>query len=77
MENKTHISEEQYRELHDRLALEVISFFKEKGLPNNAWEFHFSFDCLEESVKYGEWNPMSDSSIELLDYNHETLYFTM
>lgn len=77
MDNKTHIHEEQYKELHERLALEIISFFKEKGLPNDAFRFDFTFDSLEDSIKFGEWHPSSDSSITLYDYNENILYYRM
>lgn len=75
MDNKTHISDKDYYELHKKLAQVAIDFFKEKGLPENAWMISFSFDDLKSSVEAGEWVPASDSSMELWDENKECLFW--
>lgn len=77
MDNKTHISNEDYEELHEKLAQTIIDFFKEREIPENAWQFDFTFDDLKSSVKAGEWVPFSDSGITLWDINKECLMFRM
>ena len=77
MENLTNIPNEEFKKLHETLAQTVINFFKENGLPEDAWMFSFTFDDLESSVKAGEWIPYSDSGIELLDMNRNVLVYRM
>lgn len=75
--NKTHISDEDFKELHEKLAQTVIDFFKEKCLPENSWAITFGFDDLQSSVDAGKWVPYSGSSMELWDNEKNCLFYEM
>lgn len=46
------------------LVQTTIEFIKERNL-TDIWSVGFGVDDLQSSVKYGEWHPASDSSIEV------------
>lgn len=55
-------TQEDIRELQDRLVQCAIDFCKEKGL-SDIDGISFGVDGLQDSVEYGKWGPGSDSSI--------------
>ena len=55
----------KFRELHLKLVNEVISFCKENNIVVD--EFFLHADCLDESIKFGEWHPSTDSVFELVN----------
>lgn len=63
---------EEFSELHNSLVNQIIQFMKEHNV--QAEEVHLSADNLNESVKYGEWCPSTDSCLELFnrDFIEET-----
>lgn len=71
------MSPENIKILHENLAETVINFFKEHGLPKDAWMLTFSFDDLKSSVEAGKWVPYSDSSLELWDSDRNCLVSRM
>lgn len=52
------------RELQDRLVQCCLDFINEKG-NTDIWRVNFTADCLQESAKYGSWQPCTDSTCEL------------
>jgi len=54
----------KYRELHLKLVNDVISFCKENSI--SVDELYLRADCLSESIKFGAWQPATDSCFELL-----------
>lgn len=56
---KNEIKEEWFV-LHTKLVNEVISFCKKHNI--DASEFTLGADCLEDSIKFGEWTPATDST---------------
>lgn len=77
MENITNIPDEKYAELHKKFAQMTIDFFKENGVPENAWLLSFDFDAIKYSVESGKWCPASDSSLTLFDAQRNALMFEM
>lgn len=57
----------EWAELHVELVNKVVRFCKEHGI-EDVDEFWLSADMLSESIKYGEWCPMTDSPFELIKY---------
>lgn len=53
--------DKKFRELHDKLVNEVITFCKENDIEID--EFNLSADGVRESIKYGEWCPYTDSCL--------------
>ena len=68
----------KFGELHLKLVNEVISFCKENNIV--VEEFFLHADCLDESIKFGEWHPSTDSVFELYslgkDNEKETFLFS-
>ena len=62
----------EWTELHKKLVNEVISFCKKYHI--DASEFNLSADCLEPSIKQGEWMPFTDSSFCLLKVDEKDGY---
>lgn len=62
----------EWAELHKKLVNEVISFCKKYHI--DASEFNLSADCLEPSIKQGEWMPFTDSSFGLLKVDEKDDY---
>lgn len=56
--------------LHEKLVQTCIDFAKENSMFNIDC-VSFQVDNLQESVKYGEWHPCTDSSCHLYKYNLE------
>lgn len=50
-------------ELQEKLVQTCIDFINEKGLCD-VQEIHFRADCLQESAKYKQWMPCTDSCCE-------------
>lgn len=50
-------------ELQERLVGECIKFATEKQITIDM--VGFSVDCMDESIKVGEWKPSTDSSIDI------------
>ena len=71
----------EWAELHEKLVNEVISFCKKYHI--DASEFNLSADCLEPSIKQGEWTPYTDSGFILTkidkedDYKEKEILFSM
>ena len=71
-------TDEKRNELFDGLddfLCDLFDRFLEDNMPDVPldWNwFSFSLDSLTESVKYGEWVPASDGSMNLGNYNEET-----
>ena len=63
MENKQ-ITHEQTRELHDILVQTCIDFINDNNL-KDVDAVSFSADALQESAKYNEWTPATDSFLTL------------
>ncbi len=61
----------EWYDLHVKLVNEVITFCKEYNI--EASEVHLNADCLEPSIKEGEWTPFTDSAFGLyaIDKNYE------
>ena len=59
----------KFRELHVKIVNEIISFCKENSFTVDELNLHA--DCLEESIKKGEWCPDTDSQFELDKYTQE------
>lgn len=58
-----------FRELHEKLVNEVISFCGLYGL--DVDEFCLQADNISESTKYGSWQPCTDSLFRLDNGNGE------
>lgn len=54
----------KFRELHVKIVNEVISFCKDNSVIVD--EFYLHADGLDESIKFGSWQPATDSQFELL-----------
>ena len=71
-------NDEKRNELFDGLddfLCDLFDRFLEDNMPDVPldWNwFSFSLDSLTESVKYGEWVPASDGSMNFGNYNEET-----
>ena len=59
----------KFRDLHVKIVNEIISFCKENNFTVDELSLHA--DCLEESIKQGEWCPYTDSQFELDKYTQE------
>ena len=55
---------QKFRDLHLKIVNEVISFCKENGITVD--EFFLHADGLDESIKFGSWQPATDSQFELV-----------
>lgn len=69
----------KFRELHVKIVNEVISFCKDNGITVD--EFYLHADGLDESIKFGSWQPVTDSQFELVkdaegDEDKETFLFS-
>lgn len=69
----------KFRELHVKIVNEVISFCKDNGITVD--EFYLHADGLDESIKFGSWQPATDSQFELVkdaegDEDKETFLFS-
>lgn len=47
-----------------KIVNEVISFCKDNGITVD--ELYLHADCLDESIKFGAWQPATDSQFELM-----------
>lgn len=54
----------KFRELHVKIVNEEISFCKDNSVIVD--EFYLHADGLDESIKFGSWQPATDSQFELL-----------
>ena len=63
MQNKQ-ITHEQTRELHDILVQTCIDFINDNNL-KDVDVVAFSADSLQESARYNEWTPATDSFLTL------------
>lgn len=66
------------RELQDRLVQCCIDYIKETG-DTNIDRVIFTADALQDSSKYGSWQPCTDSTCELeklTDSGYETISFS-
>lgn len=63
MQNKQ-ITHEQVRQLHDILVQTCIDFINEEGL-KDVDVVAFSADSLQESARFNEWTPATDSFLTL------------
>ena len=63
MQNKQ-ITHEQTRQLHDILVQTCIDFINEEGL-KDVDIVAFSADSLQESARFNEWTPATDSFLTL------------
>lgn len=63
MQNKQ-ITHEQVRQLHDILVQTCIDFINEEGL-KDVDVVTFSADSLQESARFNEWTPATDSFLTL------------
>ena len=54
----------KFKELHVKIVNEVISFCKDNGIIVD--EFYLHADGLDESIKFGSWQPATDSQFELV-----------
>lgn len=59
---KHNLTKKEIAELQEKLMQVCIDFINENGI-DNLDEINFSADMLQESAKYGEWSPCTDSSI--------------
>lgn len=61
-EQKSGLTHELTKQLHEKLAQTVINFFKDNPIPE-AWAVDFRFDDIQGSVSHGSWQPCSDSAV--------------
>lgn len=54
----------KFKELHVKIVNEVILFCKDNGIIVD--EFYLHADGLDESIKFGSWQPATDSQFELV-----------
>lgn len=59
---KHKLTSEEIRELQDILVQTCIDFINENKI-DDLEEVDFRVDMLQESAKYGSWQPCTDSSI--------------
>lgn len=59
----------KFKVLHKQIVNTIIQFCKENNIEID--EFHLSADCLEESIKYGSWQPCTDSSLVFNKFTDE------
>lgn len=60
-------TKENIKELQEKMVQLCIDYLNEHGL-NDVDEVRFSVDMLQESKKYGEWTPMTDSFITVCGF---------
>ena len=61
---------ENVKELQERMVQLCIDFIKEYEL-DDLDEVKFSADMLQESSKYGEWTPATDSFIDVYGFQKD------
>ena len=64
------VDDETMDEFHEILVQTAIDFINEKGL-KDVWSVSFYADSLQESAKFGQWCPATDSSLTLEAMNHD------
>ena len=52
------------KELQERLVQTCIDFVNEKGI-DYLWAVYFRADSINESARFGEWTPATDSYIQI------------
>ena len=58
-----------FRKLHEELVNRVVDFCREHDIVID--EFHMGADCMSESIKFGYWCPVTDSSLEFDQFTQE------
>ena len=61
----------KFRELHHKLVNEIISFCKENNIEAN--EFFLRADDVLGSIPYSEWQPCTDSCLEIYEKDSDEL----
>lgn len=61
---------EHIKELQEKMVQLCIDYMTEHGL-DDIQEVCFSADMLQESKKYGEWTPATDSFIEVYGFQED------